>query len=104
MGLESDISFIGRVALFRDLSRDQMRLLAFGSERLRLAADAELFAEDGWADSAFIVIEGEIQLYRDRAGGRMVVGKVGPGQLLGELALIAPGRRATAACASRDTE
>lgn len=99
MGLEQDMVILGRVALFRDLTRDQLRLLAFGAEHLRLPAGRNLYYEDAPADCAFIVVEGEIELFRMREGKRIDLGKVGKGSLLGELALIAPGRRPTGATA-----
>ena len=104
MGLEQDMSILGRVALFRDLTRDQLRLLAFGAERLRLPAGRNLYYEDAPADCAFIVVEGEIELFHMRDGKRVELGKVAKGSLLGELALIAPGRRPTGATALVDSE
>jgi len=104
MGLERDIAVIGRVALFRDLNRDQLRLLAFGAEHQELAAGTELFAENAPADSAYVVVRGEIELFRQRGEDRITIGKVGQGELLGELALIVPGQRSTAAAAIVDSE
>src|SRR5690606_31848543 len=104
MGLERDISIIGRVTLFRDLNRDQLRLLAFGAEHVDLAAEEQLFAENTKADSAFIVATGELELFLERGDERIIVGKVGAGQLVGELALIIPGKRTTSAAAVRQTE
>jgi CRP-like cAMP-binding protein len=104
MGLEHDISILGRVGLFRDLNRDQLRLLAFGAEHVKVPAGRNLFHEDSPADCAFVVIEGEIELFRIRNGKRTDLGRIAKGSLLGELALICEGRRPTSAGALVDSE
>ena len=104
MGLETDIAILSRIGLFRDLNRDQLRLLAFGAEHLKLPANISLFEPDDPADCAYVVISGEIELFRSRGSERIEIGRVGKGSLLGELALITPGQRQTGAAARVDTE
>lgn len=104
MALDDDIRILSGVSLFEGFTREQLRLLAFGAENLRLSAGRDLFDEGTEADSAFVVIRGGILLYRDRGSERAVVGYVGAGSIIGELALIAPTRRLTSACAEVDTD
>lgn len=103
MGLEHDIIVLGRVGLFRDLNRDQLRLLAFGAEHLNLPAGFELYPEDEPADCAFIIIDGEIELFHLRNGERIPAGRSGKGSMLGELALITTAHRPTSASARVDS-
>jgi CRP-like cAMP-binding protein len=50
------------------------------------------------------VVAGRIVLYREGEGERLVIGHVGPGAIMGELALIADTRRLTSASAEIDSE
>ena len=46
-----------------------------------------LFKEGGESDAAFVIQEGEVELYRRSASGRSVVGRVGPGAVVGDIAM-----------------
>ncbi len=104
MALDDHIRILSGVRLFEGLTQDQLRLLAFGAERMQLPDGRKLFREDDDADSAYVVLQGRITLYRDHEGERLVVGSVGPGSMLGEMALIADTRRLTSADAEGDAE
>ncbi len=104
MALEDDIRILQRVRLLEGFSPEQLRLLAFGAESLRIRAGRDLYAEGTAADCAYVVASGEIELYREADGRRTPAGRVGPGALLGELALIAGGTRPTSAVAVHDSE
>jgi CRP-like cAMP-binding protein len=104
MALDDDIRILQRVPLLEGFSAEQLRLLAFGAESLRIRAGRDLYSEGAAADCAYVVAAGEVELYREVDGKRAVSGRAGPGALLGELALIAGGTRPTSAVAVHDTE
>lgn len=104
MSLEDDIRIISGVSLFEDLSAEQLRLLAFGAERVTVARGRELYREGQNAECGFIVVSGEIDLFRETPRGRLVIRQVGPGMILGELALITETKRLTGACAAVETQ
>jgi CRP-like cAMP-binding protein len=104
MALDDDIRILSGVNLFKGFTPEQLRLLAFGAENLKLSAGRELYQEGEAADSAYIVARGRIVLYRDRPDGRIDLEHAGAGVILGELALIAESTRLTAARAEVDTE
>jgi len=104
MALDDDIRILSGVSLFEGFTHEQLRLLAFGAESMRLSAGRELFEEGVEADSAYIVVRGGIVLYRERDGDRAVVGFARAGVMLGELALIAETKRLTSARAEVDTD
>ncbi len=105
MALDDHIRILSGVRLFEGLTQDQLRLLAFGAERMQLPPDRKLYREDDDADSAYVVLGGKIILYRENEEGeRVVVGTVGSGAMLGELALIADSRRLTSAVAAGEAE
>ena len=104
MALDDDIRILSAVKLFQGFTQEQLRLLAFGAENTFLQAERKLYLEDDEADSAYVVVSGLIVLYREQNGDRIPIGKVGPGTMLSELALIADTNRLTSASAEIDSE
>lgn len=104
MALDDDIRLLGSVGFFEGLTTEQLRLLAFGAESMRLSAGRELYREGAAADGAFIVASGEIDLTTLRGNRLVTLRTVGPSTILGDIALIAPARRATGAMARTDCE
>lgn len=104
MALDDDIRILSGVRLFEGFTKEQVRLMAFGAESLRIGAGKELYLEGDPAESAYIVVTGRIRLFRERDGDLMLLGTVGPGTMLGELGLIAETARLTSAIAEVDTE
>jgi CRP-like cAMP-binding protein len=102
MALDDDIRILSAVRLFEGFTQEQLRLLAFGADTLRLSQDRRLYREDDGADTAYVVVSGSITLFREQDGKRAMVGTAGPGATLGELALIADTRRMTSAAAATD--
>ena len=102
MALDDDIRILSAVRLFEGFTQEQLRLLAFGADSLRLFRDDQLYRQDDDADSAYVVVEGDISLFREQDGKRTIVGTAGPGSILGELALIAGARRLTSAAAATE--
>jgi CRP-like cAMP-binding protein len=104
LSLEDDIRIIASVPLFEDLSTEQLRLLAFGAERITLARGRELYRESQNAECGYVVVSGEIDLFRDTLRGREIIKRVGPGTLLGELALITETARLSGAFAPEEAQ
>jgi len=104
MALDDDIRILERVRLLGDFTPEQLRLLAFGAETMRLKAGRDLYAPGAAADCAFVVAAGTVELYREADGRRLVLGTAGPAAMLGELALISGGERLTGATAATDIE
>ncbi|MEW9805806.1 cyclic nucleotide-binding domain-containing protein [Mesorhizobium marinum] len=104
MALDDHIRILSGVKLFAGFTREQLRLLAFGAEAMRLQSGKKLYREEDDADSAYIVTRGRIGLFREHDGQRMEVGTADPGSVLGEMALIADARRLTSAEATTDAE
>ena len=104
MALDDDIRILSGVRLFEGFTQDQLRLLAFGAENMTLPRGRKLYREDDEADSAYVVVNGTVSLYRESEDSKVPVGTAGPGAMLGELALIADTRRLTSAAAATDAE
>jgi CRP-like cAMP-binding protein len=104
MALDDDVRILSDVKLFGGFTAEQVRLIAFGAERIGLAAGKRLFRQADEADSAYVVVSGTIRVFNEDRGQEAALTVVGPGTLLGELALIADTRRLTSAVAETDAE
>jgi len=87
MSLEDDVAFFEQVPTLSVLGKHALRILAIGAETKQLPSGAILFYAGELADGGYIVQEGSLLL----EPGVMQEGKdyiVGPGTLVGELALL----------------
>lgn len=88
MTLERDIDVLRRVPLFAGLGAEPLRLLAFSADNREFPDGAVIFREREPADCAYILMEGRIDLIRERIQSKVVLASLGPASLMGELALI----------------
>jgi CRP-like cAMP-binding protein len=95
MSIEDDVALLERVPTFRVLGRESLRMLAIGSEQRDVPRGDFLFRLGDDADSGFVVQRGSFRI--DDGGGAEMT--VGPGALLGELALVHAMRRPSTATA-----
>jgi CRP-like cAMP-binding protein len=99
MTIEDDIALLQGVPTLALLGREPLRILAIGAEN-RYVQDGEvLFREGEVADGGYVVQEGSFRLVSEGAANAVRDAVVGPGTLLGELALITETRRPLTATA-----
>ena len=105
MALREDIAILKGLSIFDGLEDEHLRLLAFGAERRRLERGHVLFREGASADSAFVVLQGQIRLTRNLpSGSDRVVAEAGPGSILTEIAMISDSERHFTATAAIESE
>lgn len=99
MALEDDILFLRKIATFRVLGPDALRVLAISVENIHLRAGDILFEEGEPADGAYAVVAGVIRLRRatDKALDEPTLVKAG--SLMGESALMVDTDRPASAIA-----
>jgi len=98
MTIEDDIAFFERVPTLNLLGRAALRILAIGVESRYVHSGEVLFRAGDEADCGFVIQEGSFRLATGAsANGKSVT--VGPGTLLGELALLTGTRRPVTATA-----
>ena len=97
MSIEDDIAFIERVLVMRMLGRPALRILAIGAESRYVHQGEVLFSAGDTTDCGFVIQEGSFVLSSAAKGVPDTL--VGPGMLLGELALIAETKRPATATA-----
>ena len=57
----------------------------------------EIFSEGQWAEIAYVVKSGRVEIFLERAGRKTTLGTMGPGSCFGEMAPILGGRRSASA-------
>lgn len=98
MTIEDDIAFFEQVPTLGVLGRQALRILAIGAESRYLHEGDTLFAAGEPADCAYVVQEGGFGLRPENEAGGVGM-RLGPGSLLGELALVIETRRVATAIA-----
>lgn len=98
MGLNDDIAALEVVPTFAGVEREALRLIAFAAESRILRAGDVLFRRGEPADAGYLVRSGAIALDA-RDDGSPTDYVVGPGVLIGELALFAETKRPATAIA-----
>ena len=98
MTIEDDIAFFEQVPTLGVLGRQALRILATGAESRYLHEGEALFAAGEPADCAYVVQERSFSLRPESEVGGIGM-HLGPGALLGELALVIDSRRVATAVA-----
>lgn len=101
MSLDYDIELLARQPLFVDFSVEQLRLIAFGSQKLSYSQGAELFYHDQPADCGYLIISGEVAV---ELPGHSSAQNFGVGDLIGEMSLLTRNRRVGTATVLRDCQ
>jgi CRP-like cAMP-binding protein len=99
MTIEDDISFFERVPTFTPLGRAALRIIAIGADSRYVHSGDVLFSAGEPADAGFVIQEGSFSLSPNPANPSEGSRRVGPGTLIGELALITETRRPVTATA-----
>jgi CRP-like cAMP-binding protein len=95
MSIEDDVALFELVPTLRLLGTAALRMVAIGSEQRDVSRGEALFYVGDDADAGFIVRRGNFRV-EDNGGAAIVVG---PGALIGELALITSMQRPSTAIA-----
>ena len=100
MSIEGDIACLEEVPTFRLLGPNALRILAIGCESRALDEGEILFAAGDPADCGYVIQDGSFQLETTVGTNEPSMMVVGPGVLLGELALIIDTARPVTATAA----
>jgi CRP-like cAMP-binding protein len=98
MSIEDDIAFFERVPTLALLGRPALRILAIGAESRYVHGGEVLFKAGERADAGLVVQEGSFSLATSLSDGSKTL-TVGPGTLLGELAMLTDTTRPVTATA-----
>jgi CRP-like cAMP-binding protein len=93
-----------RSALFRDFTETGLKIFASISQEKSIPLGAPLFAENMVGESLFIVKSGTVRVTQRTPDGEREIGVLGPGEHLGEMALLARTVRLVSAVAATPVE
>jgi len=103
MTLEEMMEALGASSLFGEFTDTGKRIFATIARERKVAAGSPLFVENAVGEAMYIVVSGQVRITQHRAeGGDREVAKAGPGDHLGELAVLAPSVRLVSAVAQGD--
>lgn len=90
-----------RCALFKEFTETGLKILAGIAVSRATPAGTPLFVENMVGDSLLVVVDGRVTLsLKGRQNEDMLLGEIGPGDAIGELALISTGQRQCTAMAT----
>jgi CRP-like cAMP-binding protein len=104
MALQHDLELLKRVPLLEGFPDEQLRLIAFGSERELIRAGRELYRLGDESHGGYVVAGGQIDLVVYRGNREIVVDSRHEAMLVGELGLITTSIRATSAVSRTNSE
>jgi CRP-like cAMP-binding protein len=95
--------FLSRTPLFSKLERAAIDKLAAAMEPVPLTAGAVLMREGEAGDALYVVVSGRLRASVANGGTPDVVGEIGPGEVVGEMALLSDEPRSATVQAVRDS-
>lgn len=75
------------IELFANLTDSEKETLGLFCQLRNLEDNELLFSEDDHANAMYVVKSGALKVYRSRSSGTTVLGYVGQGEIVGEMAL-----------------
>ena len=88
MDLNTEAEMLRKVPMFSKLELPKLKLVAFTSERCTYEGGEVLFEAGDAADSAYVIMEGAVEIVAETGAGAVVEGVLGPNELFGELAVL----------------
>ncbi|CAN5154609.1 ATP-binding protein [soil metagenome] len=80
---------LGHFSVLSGLSREDLEALRRSGREVEVAAGTVVLREGAPAEALYLVLEGRLEVRKGSADGESVVGAIGPGEVFGEMALLA---------------
>ena len=97
--MDQKLELLKRVPLFSGCDRKNIEVIGGITEEVDVAPGTVLMRQGDTGDAFYVIVSGSVSLERDGAAFRTL----GPGDFLGELALLDHGRRSATATAAEPT-
>ncbi len=102
--MTADAEILAASPFLRALDAEERAALVAGGAELHLRAEQRLFAEGEQGDALYIVRQGQVAITLNSNGRDALLDTIGPGGIVGEIALLNPGPRTATATASTDLD
>jgi CRP/FNR family cyclic AMP-dependent transcriptional regulator len=96
--MDEKLALLRSVPLFVGLDDDELKAVGALTTEVDVPAGHELAREETFGNEFYLIVEGDVRIHRAGATLRTL----GPGDFLGEIALIDHGRRTASATADTD--
>lgn len=83
-----EAEMLRKVPLFSGLSTSELKLLAFTSQQLGFAPGEVLMRRGDPADSAYVILEGEVDVIGTTSAGEFVIAVLGRNSVTGEIGVL----------------
>lgn len=104
MSLEQEFELIRRVPIFSTIDPAMQKLLCFSSDRLTYAEGQVMFSAGDAPDSAYIVLDGAVDISVPTPKGSLVVNTLGRNDVIGEIGIFGDVPRTATATARSQVE
>ena len=103
--ISSVLEKIHNADFFKELSNEALEAVAAKTTLRRFSVDEVLMRKGDPADSFYLILEGHLKIVTtDARGDEIIINKVGPGETIGELALVDERPRSAGAVALENVE
>lgn len=96
--MDEKLAMLRSVPLFVGLDDDELKAVGGLTTEVDVPAGHELAREETFGEEFYMILQGEVRIHRAGA----TIRTLGPGDFLGEIALIDHGRRTASATAATD--
>ena len=86
--VSEEADLLQKVPLFSGLSASERKLLAFTSQLQNFAAGEPLMRVGDIADCAYVILEGDVQVFAATGAGEFAVATLGPSMIVGEIGVL----------------
>jgi CRP-like cAMP-binding protein len=88
MSLEQEVELIRQFPIFSKIQPAMQKLLCFSAERLNYDAGQVIFNAGDVGDSAYIIIDGTVEISVPTPSGPIIINNMVKNDLLGEIAIV----------------
>lgn len=86
-----------------NITESELNTIAETYPHMHIAAGETLFSQGDVSDTAFIILDGEMEAFREKGDQRVLLGVIGARELIGEMSLLQRSRRTATIRARTDT-
>jgi CRP-like cAMP-binding protein len=83
-----EAEMLHQVPFFEKVDLAKLKLVAFTSRAMRFAPGETLMAKGESSDSAYVILEGEVEVVGETSAGEFIVTVIGRNALVGEMSVI----------------
>lgn len=86
--MTEEVEALRQIPLFSSLDNSKLKLLSFTSEWVEYQAGDSLCNEGEKGEDAFVILQGEVDIYVETKKGPLLVTSHGAGEIVGETAIV----------------